>query len=254
MDIILIVDDESLIRYSLASVFRGPQAEVISVDTGKAAFDAVRNHRVDLCFLDIHLPDMNGLDIMRALRDIAPWTRIIIMSGSEITDAEMSSIRANAHCLMSKPFDLDKVKSAADRLLRARGEVDYAENIAAESCILWIADEVRKHQRRPVTRDVVCTAVAPPGTNKPIPVSAKVVDICESGMCVVTPMELKPGHIVRSDDRSMNGGGVVRWSRRSDAAGSYVAGIQFIAPKHLEYLMGSTRASWSGDEGHRLPA
>ena len=242
MNKIIIVDDEHLIRYSLTSVFRGQQAEVFSVGTGKEAFDTVRNHRLELCFLDVHLPDMNGLDIMRALRDISPWTRIIIMTGSEITDAEMSSIRENAHCLMSKPFDLDQVKSTADRLLRARVEVGYAETITAESCILWIADQLRKHQRRPETREIVCTAVAPLGTKGPIPVSAKVVDVCESGMCILTPMELQPGHIVRSNDRSMNDGGVVRWSRRSDPAGSYCAGIQLIAPQHLAYLMGASAA------------
>jgi CheY-like chemotaxis protein len=242
MDKIIIVDDESLIRYSLASVFRGPLAEVFSAGTGTEAFDTVRKHRLDLCLLDVHLPDMNGLDIMRTLRDISPWTRIIIMTGSEITEAEMSSIRENAHCLISKPFDLEQVRSAADWLLRVRVEVGYAEKITAASCILWIADQMRKHQRRPVAREIVCTAVAPFGTNEPIPVSATVVDICESGMCIVTPMELQPGHIVRSDDRSMNGGGVVRWSRSSDPAGSYCAGIQFVAPKHLEYLMGTSAA------------
>jgi CheY-like chemotaxis protein len=249
---ISIVDDESLIRFSLSSLFREPRTEVYSVETGVAALDAVRSHRLDLCFLDIHLPDLNGLEIMKTLRAISPWTRIIVMTGSLITDAMMGSIRDNAHCLITKPFDLDEVGAVAMRLL-APGRMPGGDEalVPKDSCVLWFADEVRKHSRRPGDRDLDCFVIAPPGTKDPLPVSAKLIDISESGMCILTPVELQRGHLVRSNDKEMKGGGIVRWSLRDGPAGHYRAGIQFVAPLHIDYLMGTSGACLPDD---RLPA
>lgn len=251
---IIIVDDEILIRFSLSSLFRAPTIELFSVETGIAALNTVRNHRLDLCFLDIHLPDLNGLDIMKTLRAISPWTRIIILTGSLITDAMMRSIQENAHCLTTKPFDLEEVGAVAQRLL-APGMMPCGAGAPTDkndSCVLWLADDVRKHPRRTDSRDIACYAIAPACTQKPVP--ARVLDSSESGMCLLTPVELQPRHIVRSSDGTMNGDGVVRWCVRSGPAGDYRAGIQFIAPQFVDYLMGTSGTCRPGDERHGLPA
>jgi CheY-like chemotaxis protein len=251
---IIIADDESLIRFSLASLFQGPGTELFSVETGIAALDAVRSHRLDLCFLDIHLPDLNGLDIMRALRAISPWTRVIIITGNLITDTIMRSIRENAHGLITKPFDLEKVEIVAERLL-APGRMPSRAAIPAnkkDPCVLWVADDVRKHPRRPDSRDLACYAMAPPDRKEPFP--ARVLDICDSGMCILTPVELQPGQIVRSSDGSAEDGGVVRWCRRSGPAGNFRVGIQFIAQQYIDYLMGISGTCSSGDEHQGIVA
>jgi CheY-like chemotaxis protein len=256
MNKIIIVDDEHLIRYSLSSLFRDPRTELFAVETGIAALHAVRSHRLDLCLLDIHLPDLNGLDIMKALRAISPWTRIIMVTGSLITDAMMRSIQENAHGLITKPFDLEAVSEIATRLL-APGKLPCGAGAPAEnndSCVLWLADDVRKHPRRTDGRDIACHAIAPSGTQQHIPVPARVLDISESGMCLLTPVEMQPGHIVRSSDGSMNGGGVVRWCLRSGPEGSYRAGIQLIAQQYIDYLMGVSATCWSGGERRITPA
>jgi len=143
---IMIVDDEYLIRYSLASVFRDPSTEVVAVADGKAAFEAIQREQVDLCFLDIQLPDMNGLEIMRKFRDISPWTRIVIITGSVLTSAMMQSIHDNAHCLIAKPFDLEQVKAIANRMLTKGAPLYQEEGILInndESSVQWIADDYR---------------------------------------------------------------------------------------------------------------
>lgn len=140
---ILIVDDEYLIRYALSTVLHDSSTEVISVADGKTALETIKNQHVDLCFLDIHLPDMNGLDIMNTFREISPWTRIIIMTGSVITGTMMSSIREKAHCLVSKPFDLEEVISVVNRLLARdrtqRREKGYSGS-NEESSIQWMGE------------------------------------------------------------------------------------------------------------------
>lgn len=237
---IMIVDDEYLIRYALASCFHDSLTEASA--SGEAALRAIRNCHLDLCFLDIHLPDMNGLDIMKKFRDISPWTRIIVMTGSMITDDMMTAIRENAHCLISKPFDLDQVKAAVSRLLTA-GRPPLQEDGIADgsdsSSIQWITDNYRIHRRNPTARRITGYAVAPPDDKTEVPVTADVLDISESGMGLMTTCRLQPGHLLRLSDASVHGTAVVRWSEDADAPESYRAGIQFVAPENIPHLVTS---------------
>jgi CheY-like chemotaxis protein len=242
---ILIVDDEDLIRYSLASLFRDPRMEVFSVGTGKAALEILHNHGTDLCFLDIHLPDMNGLEIMRTLRDISPRTRIIIMTGSLITDEMMRLIREYAHCLISKPFDLEQVSSAALWLLAAHGPLyreDRPDTGSKESSILWIDGDGRKHPRTPTKKRITCYAVDPQGKKAPVLVNADVLDTSGSGMCIEMPLALEPGYLIQLADAPSPGSGVVRWHTSPGAEETYRTGIQLIAPENIPKLIRSETA------------
>lgn len=145
MSKIMIVDDEYLIRYSLSSVFREPGTEVFAAADAKTAFETIQNNHVDLCFLDIQLPDMNGLEIMRRFHNISPWTRIVIITGSVLTTPMMQSIHENAQGLISKPFDLEQVKAVARRMLTKGGPLGRP-GLALnndESSVQWIADDYR---------------------------------------------------------------------------------------------------------------
>jgi CheY-like chemotaxis protein len=239
MNTIVIVDDEELIRYSLSSLFRDPHLKVLSAATGTAAMKTLQDHPTDLCFLDIHLPDMNGLDIMRTLRDVSPRTRIIVMTGSLITGEMMKLIRAYAHCLISKPFDLDEVGSAAAQLLGARGPMCLEDlpDSSKDSSIVWIDGDWRKHPRIPARRSITCYAVDPRHKNGPVPVKADVLDTSGSGMRIESQLRLEPGSLVRLDDAPVPGNGVVRWHACTGAAETYYAGIQLIAPENIATLM-----------------
>ena len=81
------------------------------MDDRESVFKAISNNQFNLCFLDMHLPGIDGLEIMKKHRDIFPPTRIIMMTGSEISDTIMQDVRENAHGLISKPYELDQVKA-----------------------------------------------------------------------------------------------------------------------------------------------
>ena len=114
---ILIVDDEALILYSLSMMLDSNDRDVRTVSNGKDALKEINNRHYDLCLLDVHLPDMNGLDIMKIIKVVSPATKIIIMTASEIAYTMMNVIRENAHHFMSKPFDLFHVSNCVDHLL-----------------------------------------------------------------------------------------------------------------------------------------
>ncbi|HEY6011096.1 MAG TPA: response regulator [Nitrospirota bacterium] len=118
---ILIVDDETLILYSLSKTLFDQDREIVTASTGKDALREIHDRAYDLCLLDLHLPDMSGLDIMKTLREVSPNTKIMIITGSMITESMMQSIQENAHLLITKPFDLDEVMTFADQLLTQTG-------------------------------------------------------------------------------------------------------------------------------------
>jgi DNA-binding NtrC family response regulator len=118
---ILIVDDEFLILYALSKTLIDDDREIITASNGRDALREIGNRCYDLCLLDLHLPDMNGLDIMKKLREVSPATKIIIITGSVITDVMMKSIQENAHLLLPKPFDVEQVKAFASQMLSQPG-------------------------------------------------------------------------------------------------------------------------------------
>ncbi|MDA8098966.1 MAG: response regulator [Nitrospiraceae bacterium] len=250
---ILIIDDEGLIRYSIASLFHDPATTVFSVEQGAAGMQAILDHPIDLCFLDIHLPDANGLDLMKTMRDISPRTRIIIMTGSEITGTMLKSIQEHAHCLMSKPFDLEQVGAAAHRLMTVKNRTEHDDEphgINEESTICWITCEQRKHPRRqPQTGSTASfKTIAAQGSQGAL--AADVLDISESGICIRTDAELKPGEIVKMNGSSPGRDGIVRWCVPADSVRSFRAGIQFVAAASLLYL----QADESGRPSNIAPA
>jgi DNA-binding NarL/FixJ family response regulator len=235
----LVVDDEDLIRSSLSAVFHNSEREVITAASRESAFKAIRENQFDLCFLDIHLPDINGLEIMKMLRNVSPQTRIIMMTGGEITDAIMSEVRENAHCLISKPFELEQVKALANRIL-SMGTRPREGSVSAESGVSslhWIRDDNRRHERKPLSNNITCYAVAPHGDVTAALITADILDISETGMGILTDCILQPGDLIRLIDTPIQGRGVVRWSEYADAVEAYRVGIQFVSRENVPYLM-----------------
>ena len=108
---ILLVDDENLILYSLSAALRHDGSQVTTAANGKDALNEIQRSLFDICFLDIHLPDANGFDLMKIVREISPATRIILMTATDLDDAQMNYLRHNDGHFLPKPFDLEEVRS-----------------------------------------------------------------------------------------------------------------------------------------------
>lgn len=108
---ILVVEDESLILNSLMNALRHGGSEVTAVTNGKDALAEICCSPYHMCFLDINLPDANGLDLMKTMKEVSPETKIIIMTANEMDSEQLSRIRKHAWRFLPKPFDLEDVRS-----------------------------------------------------------------------------------------------------------------------------------------------
>jgi DNA-binding NtrC family response regulator len=116
---ILIVDDQQLLLYGLEKALKTETTEVITSETGEVALAEIASSSYDLCFLDIFLPDMNGVDLLNRFKELSPATKVIMMTAGTITDRMKESIEKNAYMFVTKPFDLLQVKMLARRVLES---------------------------------------------------------------------------------------------------------------------------------------
>lgn len=119
---ILVVDDELLIRQSLSDILRLEGYEVVAVDNGEAAKLALRQGNIDLMLLDLKMPGMDGLEVLRASVQIAPDTMIILLTGHGSLESAIEALRLGAHDYLVKPVSSSEILSSVARGITRRIE------------------------------------------------------------------------------------------------------------------------------------
>ncbi len=118
---ILIIDDNELIRHSLKKVFCRYPVEVSLVANGSDAMTDIFSHFYDLCLLDICLPDISGIEVIKHLRSLSPATKIAIMTVPPISVDAPGFMMMDANYFIEKPFALSEMKMLAKMLLDEEG-------------------------------------------------------------------------------------------------------------------------------------
>ena len=123
---ILIVDDEPPIRRFLRTALAAQDYRVEEAGDGEAALDFLKRNRVDLVILDLGLPGMDGLDVVRRLRAEGKTVPIIILSSRDDEAGKVAALDLGADDYVSKPFGVEelsaRVRAALRHKLQQEGE------------------------------------------------------------------------------------------------------------------------------------
>jgi len=123
---ILIVDDEPAILRFLRAGLGSQGYVVVEATTGQGALDAVRQGRADLMVLDLGLPDIDGLDVIRCIRNAGTMLPIIVLSSRESEAAKVTALDLGADDYVTKPFGIEellaRVRAAQRHQLQQQGE------------------------------------------------------------------------------------------------------------------------------------
>src|SRR5687768_10512576 len=114
---ILIVEDDSDTAEVVCTVLQAAGYNAIAVDSGSVALDQIANIEPDLVLLDINLPDINGLDLLRRVR-ASSFLPMIILSGYSQERDKVQALEAGADDFMAKPFSPDELVARVMALLR----------------------------------------------------------------------------------------------------------------------------------------
>jgi DNA-binding NtrC family response regulator len=106
---ILIVEDESLIRWSLRQKLEGLGAHVTDVADGASALRALEGSVFDLVMLDYRLPDMTGLDILSRIRETDKDIVVIMMTAFSTIESAVDAMKLGAYDYVTKPFNMDQL-------------------------------------------------------------------------------------------------------------------------------------------------
>ena len=124
---VLVVDDEPLIREVLCR-FLDKNSSVMTVGSAEEALEEIRTQHYDLCFLDVILPGMNGVEAIKIIKELSPSTKVAIMSGGYLCEDMKQQIAEGALEFIEKPFDLLRIREIANRVAAAlTGKSNYEE-------------------------------------------------------------------------------------------------------------------------------
>jgi two-component system response regulator AtoC len=101
---ILIIDDQKLIGSSLKVALEKEGYEVQVAETGAEGIAAVGKNNVDLVLLDIRLPDINGIDVLKKIKEMDPETIVIMMTGYGTVENAVLAMKMGAFDYVNKPF------------------------------------------------------------------------------------------------------------------------------------------------------
>jgi two-component system, OmpR family, KDP operon response regulator KdpE len=104
----LIVDDERPLLRALSMNLTARHYQVVEADTGTAALNAIANHDFDVILLDLGLPDVSGLDVIRAVRQHST-TPIIVLSARTGSSDKVAALDLGADDYVTKPFSIDEL-------------------------------------------------------------------------------------------------------------------------------------------------
>ena len=114
---ILIVDDEAGIVDEVKAYFEEEGFRVEAADSGKEGLRILKRMRPDLLILDIKLPDLNGLELLKAVKESFPQTKVIVITGYVDQNLIDAAERLGRDCFLQKPFDLPRLFQEVSRLL-----------------------------------------------------------------------------------------------------------------------------------------
>jgi DNA-binding NtrC family response regulator len=151
---ILVVDDEQLIRWSLAERLRADGYTVVEAPTGQEALARIADG-VDLVLLDYKLPDIDGVTVLRQIKEQDPDILVILLTAYATVETAVEAMKIGAYHFANKPFNLDDISLIVAkalettqlrrevRMLRASQAQPYAfDRIVGESPVMQALREL----------------------------------------------------------------------------------------------------------------
>lgn len=117
---VLVVDDLRSIRLTLGGILEDEGHNVVTAEDGYQAIEAVKKAHFDAIFMDIKMPGINGVQTFREVKKIAPASAVIMMTAYSVEDLVKEALEEGAYAIIYKPFDIDKVISLIEKLLRQK--------------------------------------------------------------------------------------------------------------------------------------
>jgi two-component system, OmpR family, response regulator len=144
---VLVVDDEAVLAEMVSMALRYEGWNIATAGDGSSALESARSQRPDVVVLDVMLPDMSGLDVLRKLREQNPQLPVLLLTAKNAVEDRIAGLTAGGDDYVTKPFSLEEVVLRLRALLRRTGVT--TEDSGAQ---LVVGDLVLNEDSHEVTR------------------------------------------------------------------------------------------------------
>ena len=114
---VLLVDDAAFMRMRCARLLREEGHDVIEAANGREALDMYQSERPDAVLMDITMPEMDGLEALRAIRAVDPHAQVAMLTAMGQQAIVIEAIKSGARDFVVKPFEKDRVLAAVAKLV-----------------------------------------------------------------------------------------------------------------------------------------
>ncbi len=148
--VILVVDDEETIRFCLKEALESEGHEVDTEEDGEKALSLVKKVVPDLVILDLKMPGMNGLDLLREVKLHDSNILVILLTGHGSVDTAVSAMKAGAFDYLEKPFKMEHVKVVVEKalstqsLMRENAWLREKTDVTGNANIIAVSKEMKK--------------------------------------------------------------------------------------------------------------
>ncbi|OYT74008.1 MAG: hypothetical protein CFK49_10310, partial [Armatimonadetes bacterium JP3_11] len=114
---VLIVDDDDLVRETLHFVLEDGGYRVYAASSGAEALRLLEREPIDIVLSDIFMPGMNGFDLLRQIREVAPNTPVILITGYGNIEMAREALKQGASDFITKPYNIHEIPIMIERNL-----------------------------------------------------------------------------------------------------------------------------------------
>ncbi|MBW2428159.1 MAG: response regulator [Deltaproteobacteria bacterium] len=115
---ILVMEDELSVAKGLEMILSEEGYRVDLEDTGRLAMEAFKQKRFDLLVADLRLPDIDGMEVIKQVKEAKPETEVIVITGYGTTAKAVTAMKLGVHDFLPKPFTEDQIKTAIGEALK----------------------------------------------------------------------------------------------------------------------------------------
>lgn len=121
---VLVIEDDPSVRTLVKAVLEKNEYAVDLADTAESGEEHALDNNYDIIILDLGLPDGNGFDLAKNMRDQDVTTPILVLSAEQETDVKIKCLRVGADDYITKPFDTEELLARIEAVSRRSGEVN----------------------------------------------------------------------------------------------------------------------------------
>src|SRR3989339_943971 len=128
---VLVVDDETSIRESFKLIFTG-RYNLVQAASGEGAVKQIVDHSVDVAYLDIRMPGMDGIETLKRLKEISPQTQVVMVTAVNYVQRASEAVKLGAFNYVVKPFDVNFLLDLTEKLIIRKGMLSVFGGIRSE--------------------------------------------------------------------------------------------------------------------------